>query len=37
MKNLLKMLDEVNFLDAVGYIVMFYILFASLILFVARV
>ncbi len=37
MKNLLKALDEINLLDAVGYMVMFFLLFSSVIMFLGRV
>lgn len=37
MKKLLALFDDLEFIEAVGYIWMFFFLFATLIMFIARV
>ena len=37
MKNLIKIFDDLEFIETVGYMLMFTLLFASLIMFLARV
>lgn len=37
MKNLLKTLNEIDFVEGAGYIVLFFLLFSSLIMFLGRV